>query len=122
MHNTAKAIEELRQSGFRVKIQHRRPLLGAEHIKVTKWELDEYNDGDGLTGMAWAIFSLYMGDIFSIYGGETIVKIIIINDEELQIEYTGISECSKKDRFNRKLGLQIALGRALKKVKNGESD
>lgn len=110
MHNTAKAIEELRQSGFRVKIQHRRPLLGAEHIKVTKWELDEYNDGDGL------------GDIFSIYGGETIVKIIIINDEELQIEYTGISECSKKDRFNRKLGLQIALGRALKKVKNGESD
>ena len=30
------------------------------------------------------------------------------------IEYVGISYCSKKDNYNRKLGNKIALGRALK--------
>jgi AraC-like DNA-binding protein len=43
------------------------------------------------------------------YGGYTIVRL----KDEYQ-EEVGVAFCSKKDKFNKKLGLRIALGRASK--------
>jgi len=43
-------------------------------------------------------------------------RIEITNPEG--VDSTGITYCSKEDQWNRKLGNRIALGRALKKLKN----
>jgi hypothetical protein len=42
-------------------------------------------------------------------GGQTIVQVRTPNGEELE----GVAVCSTKDNFNRRMGLKIALGRAL---------
>jgi len=101
MHDAARIIEELRQSGVKVRVQHRRPILGVEDVKITEWELKEGNNSDKKK------FE------FSHYGGETIV---VIGEK---YPFKGIAECSKRDRFNRKIGLQIAFGRAWKQFCEG---
>jgi hypothetical protein len=53
------------------------------------------------------------GDEVLHHGGGTIVDIY---DEHRNVVATGASECSKTDRFTKKIGYDIAMGRALKEL------
>lgn len=46
-------------------------------------------------------------------GGMTEVEVYDMNAQQ---SYLGIAQCSDKDNYNKKLGVKIALGRALKKM------
>lgn len=49
-------------------------------------------------------------------GGKTIVEITTPDGST----FTGVARCSRKENFNKRLGVRIALGRALKtKLSNG---
>jgi hypothetical protein len=88
-----KLISELRQAGFRVYINH-------DRIVKNQWVYQ-----NALTKV--------LTPMLSPKGGSTIVE---IHSEERQ--YTGIAKCSKSDCYNKKRGLAIALGRALKELSN----
>lgn len=80
-------VENLRKMGFRVKVRHTR---------------GKYFD------------NVHQCAEFDPYGGLTEVEVY---DFTTQQAYTGEAKCSKKDHYNRKLGVRIALGRALKKMR-----
>jgi hypothetical protein len=107
MYNAGKVIEEIRHiNSIKVKVKHRRPIMGAEHILCTKWQLKEQSEfiDDNPEYLKWQF------DTFSLYGGETTVTIIVGEDRK----FIGMAKCSPRDKFNKKLGLQIAFGRAWK--------
>lgn len=78
-------VEELRKSGYKVRVIHIR------HGKTMK-----RMDG-GLV------------QSFAERGGKTVVQVRTPDGVELE----GVALCSTLDNYNRRLGLQIALGRAL---------
>ena len=97
-------LQELRAEGWEVRVSHRRPLQnpnGPSKKLLTRYELSEL----GLRPKSW-----------STKGGETEVTLVNGNGVVRQ----GISRCSAKDNFNRKLGLLIALGRAMSTKENGQ--
>ena len=87
-------VENLRKMGFRVKVRHTRNYTG----------MPKFSGSDGI---------LVQEDVYDPYGGYTEVEVY---DFAAQQAYTGKAECSKKDHYCRKLGVRIALGRALKKM------
>ena len=86
-----KLISELRQAGFRVYINH-------DRIVKNQWV-----HRDARTKV--------LTPMLSPKGGSTIVE---IHSEGKQ--YTGIAKCLKIDCYNKKRGLAIALGRAIKEM------
>jgi len=81
-------VQNLRRLGYKVKVWHSRYYI-------------EKN---------------CMGDIFTEldpHGGMTEVEVY---DFDTQQSYKGVAYCSVKDNYCRKLGVKIALGRALKKL------
>jgi len=78
-------IRQLRQSGFKVRVIHKR------HQKIVK-----KIDGDYLENSA--------------KGGTTIIE---ITTPDKQTDAGGIAVCSVEDNYDRKVGNAIALGRAL---------
>lgn len=95
-------VKGLRDKGYEVQVTHHRyhPVLGIP------------------TALTYMLFPSY--EIISRYeslkkvlpnGGKTVVDIYNTKDS---ISYTGVSECSLKDHYNKKLGVRIAIGRALK--------
>lgn len=82
-------IQSLRQAGFKVRVLHTRNTQATQQL------------GFGSR------------NILSGKGGST--KIEITTPDE-QTTVVGIAQCSDKDSFNRKLGNEIALGRALAKL------
>jgi hypothetical protein len=89
-----KEISELRSLGFRVYINHDRLVKNA-------WV--QYDDTTKV-----------LRPLVAPKGGTTIVEIHSRDGKQ----YTGIAACSKKDCYNKKRGLAIALGRALKELSN----
>ena len=87
-----KTVEELRKAGYKVKVRHNRvPKSG---IKL--------DAGEALSPCG-----------FAPKGGSTEVN-IYDQQNELVTGYTAF--CCPKDQYNRKIGKNIALGRALKQV------
>lgn len=80
-----KSIKELRQTGYKVRVHHIRPVTYQQKI-------------DGSI------------KVFSPKGGTTRIEITTPCGEKSAL---GVAECSKQDGWNRKLGNKIALGRAL---------
>ena len=83
-------IEDLKILGYDVEVKH-------DRMYDQRWDNRRRN---------------YLNAI-SPKGGVTKVTVV----DTAGIEYYGLAECSPKDNFNRKLGVRIALGRALKKKK-----
>jgi hypothetical protein len=79
-------VENLRKMGYRVKVRHTRKTVMNP----------DYHYVD-----------------FSCRGGLTEVEVY---DFATQQAYLGSARCSDNDNFNRKLGVKIALGRALKRM------
>jgi hypothetical protein len=94
-------VSSLRKEGFKVKVTHRRywqdPIFRTPLNKTPTalFEEDDY------------IYS----DFASPRGGETQVEL-----EKDGIRVVGVSKCSKKDGYNKKRGVQIAIGRALSQL------
>lgn len=99
-------IKELKDQGFKVYIAHLRPVepveveLGILHVDGL-WRKHE------IKNRGWSV---------SPRGGETHVNIWDVEKGESVAH--GIAVSSKKDQFNKRTGLSIALGRALKQVEN----
>lgn len=90
-------IKALRDSGYRVRIRHTRRYVRTEDILYTPCEGPSFTDAE--------ISSRY---ILSPYGGYTEASIFDENGNE----YNGFTECSLKDNFNKKVGVNKALNRA----------
>lgn len=78
-------VEQLRKSGYKVRVIHSRR-------------------GKTMPRMDGSIVQTV-----SERGGQTIVQVRTPDGEELE----GVAICSIKDNFNRRMGVRIALGRAL---------
>ena len=87
-----KEISELRNAGFRVYINH-------DRLIKNQWVYQ-----NALTKV--------LTPMLSPKGGSTIVE---IHSREGK-QYIGIAKCSKSDSYNKKRGLSIALGRAIKNL------
>ncbi len=88
-------VKELRKSGYKVKVIHSRcitPYL--ENVPVRD------------------IRTACLTHLICPKGGRTLVEL----RSPQGIEVKGEATCSKKDGFNRKLGLAKALGRAMSKI------
>lgn len=104
-------VSDLRGSNYKVRVQHKRAYYGSDEI-LTRGQFEQVKAG--LISMP---NGTYLGDIYSEAvspnGGETVVQITTPDGTELE----GIAKCSTKDPYNRRKGLQIALGRALSGTK-----
>ena len=89
-----KEISELRNAGFRVYINHDRLIKNV-------WVYDNAT-------------TKVLRPLISPKGGTTIVEIHSQDGKQ----FIGIAACSKSDCYNKKRGLAIALGRALKDMNN----
>ncbi|MDD5651396.1 MAG: DUF1876 family protein [Candidatus Nanoarchaeia archaeon] len=81
------SVYSLRKNGYRVWVQHIRPVITIQ---------DDNNN--------------FRDEVLS-RGGETKVE-VRVRDTDALIG-VGTARCSLKDNYNKKLGVQIALGRAL---------
>lgn len=85
-----KSIKQLRQSGYKVRVMHKR----------------NYNQIQKIGGISMEV---------NPKGGETFIE---ITTPDKSITIAGSSICSDKDLFNRRTGNEIALGRAIKALEN----
>ena len=83
-------MSELRQQGYRIYIFH-------DRIRKNKW-------------VNVSSTTKILDEVISPKGGSTIVEIVSPDGDR----YTGIADCSKRDCYNKKRGVAIALGRAIK--------
>lgn len=83
-------IRELRRQGYKVRVMHARHYVTKQKISGTVLEL-------------------------SARGGSTTIE---LTTPDKQHSVFGKSVCSNEDNFNRKTGNFIALGRALKQLKD----
>lgn len=88
-------VEELRKSGYKIRITHFRNLFNYSYVGYPK----DYNA---------------KGNDICPRGGETVVQ--LTTPEGKDIATTAL--CNLADNYNKKIGVAIALGRALKKLKN----
>lgn len=98
---TAETIAELRSHGYRVEVEHYRdPIPIRSRVPGSEWRV-------------W-----HRHDPFPVMprGGATRVTIVKRDDDVIEEQYLGESHCSAKDNYNRKIGVAIALGRALKNM------
>lgn len=95
-NNKVPSIQNLRQNGCKVKVFHsRRDIFGNYFPRM--------------------YFGKYMSTFYmSQKGGKTVVTLTDTNNKTV----VGESDCSKRDNFNRKVGIELALGRALEKLGN----
>lgn len=94
-------VESLRKNGYKVRVQHFRPI----YSKLDEDEAARKYDG-GL--IPYSRKSRVKPPIYS-KGGKTIVEITSPEGVEMK----GEAICSDKDVFSYKLGVKVALGRAL---------
>ena len=99
-------VAELRKNGFRVRVEHLRRfvLSGPDVFQNVRGPL------------CYGTYRL------SATGGETWVSIAIKSTDPLEpFSACGVARCSKLDAYNKKVGVAIALGRALKQMNGGEA-
>ena len=99
MNNHLPTIHQLRKSGYKVRINHKRYY--AKYGLFSKKEAEEM------------VLNQYWGDCknkINPKGGYTAIEITTPTGENFKSE----AACSKKDSFNRKIALRICLGRISK--------
>ena len=92
-------IQQLRNSGYKVKVLHNRLYNG-----YYKWQVGSKPNQNGYAPTKLFIHGRFDPDT---KGGST--QIII--DSPQGNHYEGLAFCSKKENYNKRLGVRIALGR-----------
>lgn len=105
--HVTKMMQEAAELGLRVCVQHNRFF--------ERPKLDFYNS---LPTMATSGALRQAGLKIKPRGGETVVALV---DKDEEILSWGVAKCSKRDNFNRARGLEIALGRALVKLRKARA-
>ena len=90
---TKTIIPALRAAGIRISINHSRAFDDGENVYIRQYPRRVNRTGFPI--LPW--------------GGETTVNLIFPDGQS----YTGVATCSLEDRFDRKVGISIALHRAL---------
>lgn len=88
-------VEQLRKSGYKIRITHSRNLFNYSFIGYPKAYNAKAND-------------------ICPRGGITYIQLTTPEGKDI----TSVSKCNLSDNYNKKIGVAIALGRALKKLKN----
>lgn len=88
-------VASLRKKGYSVQVIHFRRYKEKDNIYYSGYK---FPDAELLP-----------------HGGRTVVKLLLPDDDNTTL--TGISNCSNKDGYIKKRGVQIALARAIKQVK-----
>jgi len=92
-----KTIKQLRREGWKVKVNHYRFVKEKE------------------SNIMWAPYKVReLGLTFDPRGGSTIIE---IESPDGRTSH-GASLCSRNDNFNRRIGVRIALGRALDQMES----
>lgn len=100
-------IQSLRKKGYKVRVIHQRRWL----------RRSDYPDSEVFTYTKREIIGNDNFEILS-KGGKTIIEVTESFDQFLAGRTVrGEAICSNKETFNRKIGNNIALGRALKQLK-----
>ena len=92
-------VKQLRQAGYKVRVQRYR-YLPDEEYPISTFDIkqeSEYND---------------LRDVMP-HGGITVVTISLPGDNFYNVQFTGESICRRDEQFVSKLGLDIAIGRAV---------
>lgn len=95
-------VAELRKRGFKVKITHIRRVVASTHYEKLCY-ISEIPKSE-----------LMVPYRLCAMGGITVVDLFQPDHPENAPCFHGEAHCSKLDAYNRKTGVQIALGRALK--------
>ena len=98
-------VAQLRQKGFKVHISHIRRAVAHAHV-VKLCQAQVVADSP----LAMVPYEL------APTGGITVVDLLGPNHPENQPCFHGEAHCYKKDTYNKRVGVQIALGRALKEA------
>jgi hypothetical protein len=98
-------VQSLRKQGYKLKISHFRYIEGAD-------------DGNGFPSTElvpmYEIRNLKCQSKILPRGGRTEVELTTPSGEN----YKSVTYCNSVDSFNRKIGIQIAIGRILKKIES----
>lgn len=100
--NIKKEIEKLEASGYEVDIHHERRFTYDGLITIPI--LDNQHGGTVIPKL-------------NSRGGRTLVWVYDTADNNRLVS-AGVSVCCNEDNYNKNLGVQIALGRALKEINN----
>ena len=98
-------VKELQKQGYRVDVVHRRAF--SDGSRLASYYIRENRDNPD--------FSYKICNVLP-RGGDTYVKIVTPAGNS----YIGCAFCSPKDSYNKKLGVKIALGRALSEMPVGQ--
>lgn len=119
MSNNSETISFLQESGYIVRVSHERPLEGVSVVK--DWQGDpivvQGHFGAPILCNRNTLRSDYEKLQWRPNGGFTRVR--IFKGEAILAESYAV--CSELDNFSRRMGLTIALGRALKSMKAADA-
>ena len=124
--NHESVINSLKERGFRVDVIHRRPVNTT--IEIDR-QIEHLLDlGEDPREWVTHVPMLTRQELASVeftpedWNGKGGITRVEISNEELGDVYAeGTAQCRPDDNFNRAIGLQIALGRALKALSEIEA-
>ena len=110
---TEATVKQLHQQGFKVGVRHERIEKGETTINECFDNISELKFSERLEKQmgrieTWMVES--NGEMILPWGGKTEVRLSSQNNRT----FLGVSNCSILDGYNKKVGLKIALGRAIK--------
>lgn len=94
-------VQELRKNGWKIRIAH---------LRITEGYKGYVSRRDFEDGVPYPDCKSWAGAV-SPRGGKTLVTVTSPEGQTVEIS----AQCNEKDNYNRRRGVQIALGRALKK-------
>lgn len=107
MSTKSPTVYDLRKQGHKVRVLHLRQYTC--FCNITGIKLTQYAKYDKLRPSP-TLLQTDRNYFFHPNGGKTVIEITTISGND----YVGVSVCSDKETYNKKLGVRIALARALK--------
>jgi hypothetical protein len=114
-HQHAATIKQLRQAGHKVRCYHERPvvfdkkqikkLLKPQMLQVKKGNFTSLQDNPVAVPISRFVMS---------HGGRTVVEVTSKNGND----YSAVAVTSKKDIFNKSVGIFVCIGRILVAAEN----
>lgn len=119
MSKNSDTISFLKEMGYKVQVVHERPLADRSVVYTVNGQPVEVAGefGEKIACSRYFLRADPDGAQWRPNGGATYVRILKGEGEPERVVAEGQSECSDLDNFNKRLGLTIALGRALKAMK-----